>query len=160
MEIKLTLSLPRDSVSVPVVRRICAESMNVLGVDQECVGDLEVALTEACANVLAHAQTDDDYEVVVGIDGVMCVIEVIDRGPNGFSGESLGHENAAPAAETGRGIQLMRTLVDNVRFVSRPERGTVVHLEKKLRWHDGAPLELLNQAETTPAQAAAVMDGR
>ena len=144
MEIKLTLSLPRDALSVPVVRRICAESMRVLGVNSECITDLEVALTEACANVLGHAQNDDDYEVSAGIDGAVCVIEVVDRG-RGFSPDGLGHEAAGPQAESGRGIQLMRSLVDNVKFVSRPEKGTIVHLEKSLTWREGAPIEVLSE---------------
>lgn len=67
MEIRLTLALPRDELSIPVVRRICTQSLTVLGVAQECQQDLELALAEACTNVLNHSGPGDHYEVVAGI---------------------------------------------------------------------------------------------
>lgn len=145
MQIRLTLSLPRDALSVPVARAIAAESMRVLGVHETCIGDLQVALTEAAANVLDHSQGEDDYEVSVGIDDEVCVVEVYDRG-RGFDAAELGRMNAEPDAERGRGIQLMRTLVDGVKFESRPEAGTVVHLVKKLTWREGAAVQRLSNA--------------
>jgi hypothetical protein len=83
---------------------------------------IELALTEACTNVLDHAAETDEYEVSAGIDGTVCVIEVIDRG-EGFDGSVQGHAEAEPSAEDGRGIQLMRALVDKVTFTSRPQVG-------------------------------------
>jgi serine/threonine-protein kinase RsbW len=140
MEIKLTLALPRDEVSVPVVRRLLKQSMEVLGVEPNVTHDIELALTEACTNVLDHAADGDEYEVSAGIDGDQCVIEVVDRG-GGFDGSLSGLAEAEPTAEDGRGIQLMRALVDRVTFVSRPHKGTVVHLEKKLEWQDGSIIQ-------------------
>jgi serine/threonine-protein kinase RsbW len=161
MEIKLSLSLPRDEISIPVVRRICTQSLKVLGVVQECINDVELALTEACANVLLHAQIDDEYEVSVGVDNEVAVIEVSDRGggfdPDGAldterTGAGAGSEAGAGSGggdggfldnvpEQGRGIFLMRALMDKVRFqrVEGPLRGTRVHLEKSLMWEESAP---------------------
>src|SRR4029079_5946899 len=51
VEIKFTLQLPRDALSVPVVRRVLNSSMRTLGVADECLTDIELALTEACTNV-------------------------------------------------------------------------------------------------------------
>lgn len=133
MEIKLTLALPRDELSVPVVRRVLKASLHALGVEAAVVGDIEVALTEAVTNVLDHAPTGEEYEVSVGIDGNTCLIEICDRG-GGFDADDLGHKNAEPTAEEGRGIQLMRALVDKVTFQNVPKVGTVVHLEKRLEW--------------------------
>lgn len=140
MEIKLTLALPRDELSVPVVRRLLSQAMEVLGVEPSVVQDIELALTEACTNVLEHVAEGDDYEVSAGIDGDHCVIEVVDRGA-GFDGSAEGLTEAAAGAEGGRGIQLMRSLVDHVTFSSRPQKGTVVHLEKKLEWQDGSVIQ-------------------
>ena len=162
MEIKLSLALPRDEFSVPVARRILARSLDVLGVDETVVADIELALTEACTNVLDHANDTDDYEVSAGIDGTICIIEVIDRG-TGFDGDSEGRDPADPEAEDGRGIALMRSLVDEVTFTNRPLVGTVVHLEKQLvfgadsvlaRLTDGKP-ETSHGPWSVPAQ-----DGR
>jgi serine/threonine-protein kinase RsbW len=143
MEIKLTLALPRDEFSVPVARRVLSRSMEVLGVDEQVIADIELALTEACTNVLDHAgDAGSEYEVSAGIDGTLCIIEVVDRG-QGFDGSVKGLADAHPSAEDGRGIQLMRALVDKVTFTSRPQVGTVVHLEKQLEWQEGSVIKRL-----------------
>lgn len=142
MEIKLTLALPRDALSVPVVRQVCSRAMRVLGIEASCISDLEVALTEACANVLNHARDEDDYEVSAGILDDRCVIEVRDRGL-GYDGTAPGASTEGQLAERGRGVALMRSLVDSVHFQARPERGTVVHLEKTLRWAEDSPMARL-----------------
>ena len=141
MEIKLTLALPRDELSVPVVRKILKSALDIIGVHAETISDIEVALTEACTNVLDHAGGTEEYEVAVGIDGRACVIEVLDRGA-GF--DATGLVEAAPHAEDGRGVLLMRALVDEVSFIERPNEGTVVHMEKQLAWDEGAVITKLD----------------
>ncbi len=146
MEIKLTLALPRDELSVPVVRRVLSQALEVLGVEPDDIADISVALTEACTNVLDHAADTDEYEVSAGIDGTLCIIEVIDRG-GGFDSSTKGIVDAEPSAEDGRGIQLMRALVDKVTFTSKPQVGTVVHLEKQLEWHDDSVINKLTEGQ-------------
>ena len=142
MEIKLSLALPREEVSVPVVRRVLTSSMQALGVERDVVHDIEVALTEAVTNVLDHAGDGEEYEVSAGINGDVCIIEIIDRGA-GFEAAELGHGDADPHAEGGRGIQIMRALVDKVTFKNIPRVGTVVHLEKRLEWTESSAIKLL-----------------
>ena len=144
MQIQLSLSLPRDEMSVPVSRHIAAQALATLGVEPECVSDIEVALTEACTNVLDHVGADDEYDVTMRVRGDLCVIEVIDTG-HGFDAAMLGLRDAELTAEEGRGIQVMRALVDRVRFVNRPEEGTIVHLEKDISWRDSALVKVLDQ---------------
>src|SRR3954454_23286511 len=151
VEIKFTLQLPRDALSVPVVRRVLNSSMQTLGVMEDCLTDIELALTEACTNVLDHAAMGDEYEVVAGLDDNSCVIEVIDTG-RGFGADRLGHAGADPSAEEGRGIQLIRALVDRVHFRSRPEDGTIVHLEKELQYVTGSPLQKLVERSSEAAE--------
>ena len=148
MEVKLTLALPRDAYSVPVARRVLKSSLATLGVRDEVISDIELALTEACTNVLDHAADTDEYELSAGIDGRVCVLEVIDRGA-GFDGSLAGLADAETTAEDGRGIQLMRSLVDRVTFTSRPAAGTVVHLEKQLEWDEDAPVKRLDDEGAT-----------
>jgi serine/threonine-protein kinase RsbW len=147
VEIKLTLALPRDELSVPVARRVLSQAMDTLGVEQDITADIGVALTEACTNVLNHAGEADEYEVSAGIDGDSCVIEIVDRGV-GFESEQVGHADADVTAEGGRGIQLIRALVDKVEFESTQRRGTVVHLEKRLRWHEDSIIKALTEGKS------------
>ena len=130
--ITFSLSLPRDGVSVPVVRHICRNALADLGVASGCISDIELALAEACTNVLKHAEgTGEEYEVTVEVVDQICDIRVIDTGA-GFDHAGRAHDDVSATAESGRGIHLMQALVDSVDFISKPETGTVVHLQKTL----------------------------
>ncbi len=132
----MSLLLPRDELSVPVARHLAAGAMEELGVAQACADDIQVALTEACTNVILHSGPGDVYEVAVDVDADYCLIRVIDRG-QGFDTGQL-REGASDSAENGRGMGLMEALVDQVVFESRPEAGTIVHLEKNLEYGEGS----------------------
>ena len=143
MVISFSLCLPSDAASVPVVRRLCKSALDDLGVHHTCVSDIELAVTEACTNVLKHAHgTTDIYETTIEINDTDCTIRVIDAG-DGFDASESGREEAVGAAESGRGIQLIRALVDSVEFIPRAEAGTVVHLEKRLVLNPGSILRQL-----------------
>jgi serine/threonine-protein kinase RsbW len=60
VEVAFRLALPRDELSIPVVRRILDRSMEVLGVEPEDRSDITLAITDCCTNVLDHAQAGDD----------------------------------------------------------------------------------------------------
>lgn len=128
MEINLELHLPREEASIPVVRHLCRNALRGIGVDPECGGDIEVALSEACTNALKHSVPGAEYKVRVSLDDRQCIITVIDTG-QGFDGRSARSD---PTAEQGRGVELMRALVDRLNFESDREAGTVVRLEKDL----------------------------
>jgi serine/threonine-protein kinase RsbW len=140
MQISLTLNLPRDELSVPVARRIVDASMRTVGVSDGCVDDVSLALTEACTNVLKHSGPGDEYEVAVSLTDDVCTIEVTDVG-RGFDFDTLQAGDASTEAERGRGVALMRLLVDRVKFQSKPEAGSVVHMEKQLEYVDGSLLD-------------------
>ena len=143
MQVKYSLYLPRDANTVPVARRLCRGAMEELGIEARCLHDVALAVTEACANVIEHSSdSDDEYEVSVMVNETHCEIQVIDTG-RGFDHESLATQMAETSAERGRGISLMHALVDNVRFESKPQAGTVVHLEKTLELAENSPLRSL-----------------
>ena len=154
MELNLTLCLPRDELSIPVVRQVCKNALAVIGVERSCIGDIEVAITEACANVLQHSDADDEYEVRVQIDDALCVIRVVDSG-RGFDFQSLADDHGSDiSAESGRGISMIKALVDTVRFESRPEEGVVVHLEKVLEYQQGSPIERLRTRSSNDGESS------
>ncbi|MEA2477578.1 MAG: serine/threonine-protein kinase RsbW [Actinomycetota bacterium] len=147
MVITFNLCLPRDELSVPVVRHLCRDALIELGVRDHCVSDVELAVTEACTNVVRHAAgTHDVYEVAVVMDPPTCSIKITDLGIGVDQGD-LSRE-AAAHDEGGRGIFLMRALVDDLQFVSKPEQGTLVKLEKKLSFVEGAIAARLTTASS------------
>lgn len=141
----MSILLPRDELSVPVARHLTAGAMQELGVDRSCADDIQVALTEACTNVILHSGPGDAYEVAVDVDEQSCTIRVIDRG-QGFDASRL-RESADDSAESGRGMGLIEALVDQVVFESRPEAGTIVHLEKSLEYGEGSVVSRLRRNE-------------
>ncbi|HEV7861093.1 MAG TPA: ATP-binding protein [Acidimicrobiia bacterium] len=145
VEIRYSLRLPRDVVTVPLVRTICRDAMDRLGVTADCQGDVALALTEACANVVQHAGGVNDYEVLVEITADTCHIRVVDQGAGIDLTDSTRTEMILDD-DGGRGIVLMRLLVDRIAFESRPEDGTIVHLQKRLELQEGALLTALEAA--------------
>ena len=147
MEIGLTLSLPRDELTVPVARRIIDSAMSAIGVDASCSSDVAVALTEACTNVVKHAGPGDEYEVEFRLDNACCEIWVKNFGEADVSGFEAGGD-ASHDAERGRGFQLMRALVDDLHFVSDQAEGTIVVLKKSITYRPGGLLDLANSGAT------------
>ncbi|MGI5205216.1 ATP-binding protein [Spirillospora sp. CA-108201] len=139
---RFSLALPRDALSIPVVRRVTGDALRGLGVADDCVDDLLVAVSEACTNVIEHARANGDYKVTGHVDDGTCMLKVMDRG--------RGLRSAPPEpdalSESGRGITIMRALVDHLDIDSVPDRGTVVHLRKRLTWRDGALVGRLDRS--------------
>jgi serine/threonine-protein kinase RsbW len=130
MRMSVRLHLPRETNSVPAVRRLLRCALSLLHVDRQSGADLEIALTEACANVVKHADGADRFEVLLNVAADHVAIDVVDNG-NGF--DTAGLDGApAPAAdgEHGRGLFLIRALSDNVRMLSTPRHGCLIHFEK------------------------------
>ena len=122
------LSLPRDADSVPAVRRLLRCALNVLDIDRQSGLDLEIALTEACANVVKHAGGTDHFEVCLDVGADRCAIDVIDDG-TGFDPSRAGARTPHDG-ERGRGLFLIKALSENVRMHSEPRRGSLIHFEK------------------------------
>jgi serine/threonine-protein kinase RsbW len=135
MELSLALTLPRDEQTVPVARHIVRNAMVQVGVETTCVDDVELALSEACTNVLLHSGPGDQYVVRLDMEDRIGRIRVVDVG-HGFDSARLRAEGPLPEAERGRGLGLMHALVDRVQFTTRPEDGTIVTLEKALTYRD------------------------
>lgn len=129
MRMSVRLDLPREADSVPAVRRLLRCALNVLHVDQEHGADLEIALTEACANVVKHAAGADKFEVRLDVADDHCAIDVLDNG-TGFDAAAAGGDSPAAESERGRGLFLIRALGENVRMHSTPRSGSLIHFEK------------------------------
>jgi serine/threonine-protein kinase RsbW len=161
MEIQMALYLPRDAVSVPVSRQVLDSCLETLGVTPDTRGDIALALSEACANVIQHAGPGEEYEVRVSTRNCQCTIEVVNAGtpdrelsPAGIGagtiqggrwpgGESpdrvaVADEPLSAIAEHGRGLKIIDAVVDNLQLTADERQGTTLHFEKKLDWLPGA----------------------
>jgi serine/threonine-protein kinase RsbW len=129
MHMSVRLNLPREVNSVPAVRRLLRTALAILHVDRQSGADLEIALTEACANVVKHASGADKIEVRLDVAGNRCAIDVLDNG-SGFDAELVDESFPASQSERGRGLFLIRALGENVRMQSTARNGSLIHFEK------------------------------
>ena len=137
MEFKVVLSLPGDAASVPLSRHVLDGSLQTLGVTDDTRTDIALALSEACANVIVHARSGEQYGVTASIRGGRCVIEVENSGTAPASLPVPAGE-APLSAEHGRGLTIMDAVVDNLQLTDDGRQGTTVHFEKDLDWIPGA----------------------
>jgi serine/threonine-protein kinase RsbW len=87
-DVEFCLVFPRESLSVPVMRRVLGDTLSRIGVDGRCIDDLLLAVTEACTNVLRHAGPGRRYELVAHVGAERCLVEVVDSG-RGFDPASV-----------------------------------------------------------------------
>lgn len=131
-EIELNLTLPRDARYVTLLRRVADSLLEGVDVPRDSIDDVTVALSEACGNVIRHADGSSEYEVRLTVESGHCQIEVTDLGP-GMPEDIL--RTAEPSlddiAEDGRGLPLLQSLVDDMEFTRHDDR-TKVRLVK--RW--------------------------
>lgn len=143
-QITLDLNLPRDARFVPVLRHVSESLLDGLLVPRESIDDVALALSEACGNVIRHADDTTEYGVRLSVDDDGCEIEVRDLGP-GFEPEALTEVLDEP--ESGRGIPLIEALMDDLEF-TRTDTTTTVRLVK--RW-DAMGLRLRPEDADAPA---------
>lgn len=92
--------------------------------------DIALAVQEALKNIIQHARPpDNNMHIGCAVTDNRMVIEVSDNG-RGFDVGKLEHEPSSPLALHGRGIKLMKGLMDEFSITSGRE-GTTVHMEKK-----------------------------
>jgi serine/threonine-protein kinase RsbW len=106
-DVRFCLLFPRESLSVPVMRRVLGDILSRLGVDESSVSDLLLAVTEACTNVLRHSGQGRGYEIVARVSGNRCQLEVVDRG-HGFDLAGLPVRRAAIRRPVRRVVALRR----------------------------------------------------
>ena len=131
MNVHFSVRLPTDAQSVPLVRGLLRQALQYLGVVEEGIQEIVLALTEACANVVQHAGEHDEYQVDVDIDDYVCRISVLDHGV-GFDVDSVTSTPPGSPLDGGRGLLLMRALVDRLQFKADEQGRHRVILEKAL----------------------------
>jgi serine/threonine-protein kinase RsbW len=136
----LELEIPSDPVVVSSVRAAFEEYASTLPLTHEEVESIKIALSEACSNAICHGSPKGVRNRVLvrcQVDAEELVIQVRDEGA-GFSPAQVPHpSNEDEFKPSGRGIFLMRALMDEVRIDSEP-RGTCVTMVKALSQPDAA----------------------
>jgi serine/threonine-protein kinase RsbW len=136
---KFTLHVPSSTENLALIRELVNSVGVQAGLNEADVAKLELAVDEACANVIEHAYGHDiSKEVVVRAtfdDEVLC-IDVEDTGcgfnPDSFQPEEL-EKLVAQRKSGGLGMRLIKSVMDEVRYEIEPGRKNELHMMKRIR---------------------------
>jgi serine/threonine-protein kinase RsbW len=153
MDTVFSISLPRQAYTVAVVRDIIGALLHRSGLCRKCVDDILLAASEACANAVEHGGSTPGYEVEVELAPDWCELQISHTGRAPGTAalvQKLTSEHVplpSLEAESGRGILLMRYLMDEVDFSGEPR--TTVILRKRITACDPAGGESLARKHPT-----------
>ena len=129
------LSLPSRIETVATAAAAVAEFIGRSGIGDEAAFGIDMAVREAVTNAVLHGNRQDEnktVDIILKSSPDAVEISVHDQGP-GFNPEEVpdptANENILKAS--GRGIFFMRTFMDEVDWLIRPEGGTTVRMLKR-----------------------------
>ncbi|HET7631581.1 MAG TPA: ATP-binding protein [Gemmatimonadaceae bacterium] len=127
----LEFRIPSDVQCIErVVEAVRGECRRLAYAEHQLSLNVPVALTEAISNAILRGNAQDERKsvvVVARVDAARLVIEVSDQG-SGFDLVACTRDPTTPEAlesEDGRGLFLMRKLMDEVERVSKRGRNVV-----------------------------------
>lgn len=129
MDVTFSIALPRQAYTVAVVRDFLGEVLRSTDVCADCRFTILLAASEACANAVDHGAPSVGYQVTARVGGAACVLEVAHSGP-GFDPARVPLPDTE--AESGRGIHLMRQLMEHVSISADDDGTTRLRLGKEL----------------------------
>jgi anti-sigma regulatory factor (Ser/Thr protein kinase) len=120
---QLALEVPALPESLAMMRRALTQWLEAAGVGAGDVGAITLACGEAAANAVEHAYGPDDgsFELRAAREGEEIRLEIRDR----------GRWRAQRGEDRGRGLTLMKGLLDEVALDPRAD-GTTVVMRKRL----------------------------
>jgi serine/threonine-protein kinase RsbW len=118
------LRIPAKPEYITLVRLALSGLSRLRPLDEETLGDLKLAVTEACSNSVRHGYGEDRQgvvEVSYELRPDSLVVEVEDDGP-GFDPER-SFDAAAGLTEGGLGIAIIRAIADEFEAGERRQGG-------------------------------------
>lgn len=135
------LRIPSQTENLEVIREFVTGVAKKVGFAQDEIQKIELAVDEACTNVIEHAykdQKDQDIDVAVKIDYNKLTVVVTDRGETFKPHDVKMPDMKKYLAELrvgGLGIFLMKTLMDEVDYKIEPGVKNEVHMSKYMIKH-------------------------
>lgn len=139
MERTFALQVPSSTENLSMIREFVSSIGAQAGLDAKEVGKLELAVDEACANVMEHAYGKDLTKVVsvrAIFDEDRVQIEVIDTG-TGFDPGTIEQKDldrlVSARQSGGLGMRLMKSLMDEVHYEMIPGQKNELRMVKRLK---------------------------
>jgi serine/threonine-protein kinase RsbW len=112
------LTIPAKPEYITLVRLALSGLSLLRPLDEETLGDLKLAVTEACSNSVRHAYRGGlvgAVQVSYELHPDRLVVEVCDEG-EGFTAVDHAPSTAGSLSEGGLGIAIIRELADELEF--------------------------------------------
>lgn len=108
--------------SIPVITQFVAEAAQCAQLDEDAIFHCQMAVDEACTNVIEHAYGEEnieDFDVICSIEPGSCTIKIVDHGKS-FDPKTIPSPKFPTKLEEmkpgGFGVHLMRKLMDDVKY--------------------------------------------
>ena len=108
------LTVPARAENVSIVRRLLEGVADVVGLPEDVVDDVRLAVTEACTNVVRHAYEEGEGAIDVVVRPRSRSVEIV------ISDEGRGMGPSPDTTGPGLGLPLISALADSVEL--RPGR--------------------------------------
>ncbi|MBD3290992.1 ATP-binding protein [candidate division KSB1 bacterium] len=125
-EINYQLKVPSQTDNLELIREFVSRVAAKMGFDSDEVNKIELAIDEACTNVIKHAYEKNSkkpIDIAIKLDYDKLTIFVTDQG-KGFNVDDIKtpdmKEYLAEMRVGGLGIFLMKNLMDEVKFEIKP----------------------------------------
>lgn len=139
LEQTFKLQVPSSPENLLMIRAFVAQVGEQAGLDEADVESLELAVDEACANVIEHAYANDcsqELTVQAVFDEDEIRIGIVDVG-RGFDPSTVPNEDlsklVAERRSGGLGLRIIRSLMDQVHYEIEPGTKNELQMVKKLR---------------------------
>jgi len=123
----LTQSYPAVPGSLPIARRAVARLARAAGANEEQIGEIRLAVSEALTNVILHAYCDEQGQIhvtAVVVGGELWLVVADDGGGLRANSEKAG---------LGLGLALIAQVSDELTIARRPCGGTEIRIRFRLR---------------------------
>lgn len=139
LERKFSLQVPSSTENLALIREFVTSVGRQASFDEREINKLELAVDEACANVIEHAYGHDlTKEVMVRatFDEDALRISVIDSG-SGFDPGTVKQETLDQLIHErqsgGLGLRLIKNLMDEVSYEIVPGEKNELHMTKRIK---------------------------
>ena len=136
------LHVPSSTENLSMIRDFVGGIGQRAGFDESDVAKLELAVDEACANVIEHAYgSESTHEVTVKatLDAECVQIEIVDTGC-GFDPRQIEEVNLEQLIRQrksgGLGMRLIQSLMDEVQYQIIPGQKNELRMMKRLKKSD------------------------
>jgi len=128
-----SLTIPSELRLLPVARLFVEAVCQSAGLDPAAVNAVVLAVNEATSNVIRHAHRDrpaTPLHVKCRLLSEGIEVQIFDEGP-AFDLETVPHLDPGEVRVGGRGVYLMRQLMDELICERRPEGGNILRMVKR-----------------------------